>query len=69
MTIEIQGHVESMEQWHKDKVRLTIYNSRGEKIIVDVTKAEMGGMYLPGTPVQIVIRPLSATVDRTSDGA
>ena len=60
MTIQVQGHVASMTTGMKNRVRLTIqldHARSGEPLIIEATKEEMGGLYLPGTIVQITVRP------------
>jgi hypothetical protein len=61
VTIQVQGHVESMGQGLKNMVRLTIYvqgDRTSERIVIDATKEELANQYLPGTSVQVTIRPL-----------
>jgi hypothetical protein len=58
MTIQAHGHVEVMEQGTLNKVKLRIYNSRGEPLIIEATVEELGGLYLPGTSVLITVQPL-----------
>jgi hypothetical protein len=58
MTIQAQGHVEAMEQGTENKIKLRIYNSKGEPLVIEATREELGGLYLPGTSVQITVQPL-----------
>jgi len=61
MTIEAQGHIESMEQGtflHGNRIKLRIYNSKGEPLVIEATAQELGGLYLPGTSVTITVKPI-----------
>ena len=61
MTIQVQGHVASMTTGAKGRIRLTITLAadRSESpVIVEATKEELGGLYLPGTSVLLTIRPV-----------
>ena len=60
MTIEVTGHVASMTTGMNNRVRLTIHleaRRSGEPLIVEASKEEMGGLYLPGTVVKVMVRP------------
>lgn len=58
MTIQVQGHVESMKTGHKNKIQLTIrLGGEGKPLVLSATKEELGGLYLPGTPLLVTVRP------------
>jgi len=66
MTITVHGHISKMETSLNPRmqVRLTITTESargGEPMIVEVSAAELGGLYLPGTAVQIMVVPIKVT--------
>lgn len=61
MTIQCSGYVEKMETGSTGKIRLYIILSMdraGGTLVIEATKEELGGMYMPGTGIELLVKPV-----------